>query len=360
LIASSNTTATPKRSANFAGLRYVNPLEPGLRRLKFGAGFRYINPKNHPISDQRLIERIQKIVIPPAWKDVWICRDSKGHIQAMGRDDRGRKQYIYHPKWSEARDEDKFHRMLEFGEVVPKIRAEVEKRLRPPGLKKSKVLAAVVRLLDIGGMRVGNEEYVHQNKSYGLTTLRNRHVKVNGNSVNLRFRGKSGKEQNLSIEHPTIAKIVRKCQHLPGQFLFEYVADDGVHHITSADVNEFLLNVSGRHFTAKDFRTWKATVLAASTLSQFLGNATAIRAGKGIVMAAVKHVAEHLGNTPAICRKSYIHPAIFQCFSDGTLGRFFLNNRDTPMENRSAEKAVLQMLRQIETKQDRKVDKRTK
>jgi DNA topoisomerase-1 len=319
--------------------------------LRLGAGFRYQRANKRPIADRKLLGRIQKLAIPPAWNEVWICRDSRGHIQATGRDARGRKQYIYHPRWSETRDEDKFQRMLEFGRALPKIRGEVVRQLRRPGLDRTKVLAAVIRLLDVGGMRVGNEEYVNQNNSYGLTTLRNRHVKVNGHCVRLRFRGKGGKEQELSIEHPTIAKIIRKCQHLPGQYLFEYFAEDGVHHITSADVNDFLLEISGQNFTAKDFRTWKATVLAATTLSTFIGKANTVRAGRKIVMAAVQRVADHLGNTPAICKKSYIHPAIFECFSDGTLGKFLAGDQGKKAEHRTAEKAVLQMLRGIQRKQ---------
>lgn len=213
------------------------------------------------------------------------------------------------------------------------------------------MLAAVTRMLDVGGMRVGNEEYVQENNSYGLTTLRNRHARVTGQCVRLRFRGKGGKEQALSIEHPTIAKIIRKCQHLPGQFLFEYFADDGVHHITSADVNNFLFEISGRNFTAKDFRTWKATVLAATTLSQLMGKATTVRAGGKIIMAAVKRVADHLGNTPAICKKSYIHPAIFRCFSDGTLGRMLVGNHNIRKDQQVGETAVLKMLQGIQGKQ---------
>jgi DNA topoisomerase-1 len=340
-----------QRSARDAGLRYVNVSETGLKRSKFGTQFRYISANNRAIGDQKVIARIQKLAIPPAWDQVWICRDSRGHIQATGRDARGRKQYIYHPKWSETRDENKFHRMLEFGRALPKIRSHVNRHLRRPNLDRPKVLAAVIRLLDLGAMRVGNEEYVHQNNSYGLTTLRNRHAKVNGDCVHLRFRGKGGKEQAMSIEHPAIAKIIRKCQHVPGQFLFEYFADDGIHHITSADVNGFLFEISAQNFTAKDFRTWKATVLAATTLSQLMGRKTTIRAGTKIVMATVKRVADHLGNTPAICKKSYIHPAVFQCFSDGTLGRFLTGNQNTKREQRVGENAVLQMLRAIQRKQ---------
>lgn len=349
-MSATNVTEVPQRSARYVGLRYVNSSEIGLRRSGFGSGFRYLRANNRAIADPKVLARIQKLAIPPAWKKVWICRDSRGHIQATGCDSRGRKQYIYHPRWSEARDENKFQRMLEFGRALPKIRAEVDRQLRRSGLDKNKVLAAVIRLLDVGGMRVGNEEYVHQNNSYGLTTLRNRHVKINGQCVHLRFRGKGGKEQDLSIEHPTIAKIIRKCQHLPGQFLFEYFADDGVHHITSSDVNNFLFETSGRNFTAKDFRTWKATVLAATTLSQLMGKATAVRAGDRIVMAAVRRVADHLGNTPAICKKSYIHPAIFKCLADGTLGRFLVGKHKRK-EHRVGENAVLQMLHGIQRKQ---------
>jgi DNA topoisomerase I len=244
-----------QRAAKYAGLRYVNSSEIGLKGVKSGARFRYQGASDRTIADQKVITRIDKLAIPPAWNQVWICRDSRGHIQATGRDARGRKQYIYHPGWRETRDEDKFHRMFEFGRALPKIRTQVDRQLRRQGLDRLKVLAAVIRLLDVGGMRVGNEEYAHQNNSFGLTTLRNRHASVNGNCVRLRFRGKGGKEQDVSVEHPTIAKIIRKCQHLPGQFLFEYLAEDRVHHITSADVNDFLLEISGQDFPAKDFRT---------------------------------------------------------------------------------------------------------
>lgn len=347
-MSATHVTDVPQRSAKQAGLRYVNSSESGLSRARFGAAFRYLRANHRTIADQQVITRIKKRAIPPAWNEVWICRDSRGHIQATGRDSRGRKQYIYHPRWRETRDDNKFHRMLEFGRALPKIRAEVDRRLRRQGLDRDKVLAAVIRLLDTGGMRVGNEEYVHQNNSFGLTTLRNRHVRVNGHCVRLRFRGKGGKEQELSIEHPTIAKIIRKCQHLPGQFLFEYIAEDGVHHITSDDVNEFLFEISGQSFTAKDFRTWKATVLAATTLAQLTGKTSTVRAGRRVVMAAVKRVADHLGNTPAICKKSYIHPAVFQCFLDGTLGKFLVGNQDMKKEQRASEHAVLQMLQRIQ------------
>jgi len=344
------TTDAPRRSAKGAGLRYANSAESGFQRLKAGAGFRYLRPTHRPITDQKTLARIRKLAIPPAWTSVWICRDSRGHIQATGRDARGRKQYIYHSKWSEVRDEDKFHRVLEFGRALPKIRSELERHLRQPGLTKNKVLAAVIRLLDVGGMRVGNEEYVQQNGSYGLTTLRNRHARVNGKCIYLRFRGKGGKEQTLSIEHPIIAKIIRKCQHLPGQFLFEYFADDGVHHITSEEVNDFLMEITGQNFTAKDFRTWKATVVAMAALAPWIGKATTVGSSKKIVMEAVKRVADHLGNTPAICRKSYIHPAIIQCFSEGTLGKFLVGKSKAASPSRKVEQAVVSLLQRLHKK----------
>jgi DNA topoisomerase I len=259
----------PQRSAAEAGLRYVSDRQPGIRRIRSGAGFRYRAPGGALVRDPARLGQIKSLAIPPAWTDVRICPDPQGHLQAVGRDDRRRKQSRYHPRWREVRDENKYNRMIAFGKVLPKIRQRVHRDLGKKGLVRERVLAAIVRLLEMSAVRVGKEEYAHHNKSYGLTTLRQRHAKVSGPRVTFRFRGKSGKEHQIDVEHPILARIVRKCQDLPGQDLFQYVDEEGqVHDVTSGDVNEYLAGIAGGSFTAKDFRTWTGTVLAALALRE--------------------------------------------------------------------------------------------
>jgi len=305
-------------AAREAGLRYITSRSRGIRRVRAGKGFQYFTPENRVLKDEQTLKRIRTIAIPPAWTDVWICTDANGHIQATGRDARKRKQYRYHCRWREVRDENKYNRMIAFGQVLPKIRRRVRRDLRARGLGREKVLAALVRLLDLSAIRVGNDEYANHNKSYGLTTLKNRHAKVNGSKIHLRFRGKSGKDHAITIDHPALSRIVKRCQDLPGQELFQCVEDGTVRSVTSGDVNQYLLEISGRDFTSKDFRTWTGTVLAARALREFEKAGSRAKAKKNIVRA-IERVAERLGNTPAVCKKCYIHPAILDAYLEGTL-----------------------------------------
>ena len=305
--------------ARKAGLRYVNPHDPGIHRIKAGDGFRYVDHRGRVVSDQPTLHRIRSLVLPPAWVDVWICRDARGHLQATGYDARGRKQYRYHADWRRVRDESKYERMLHFAAALPAIRRRVRHDLRIPGLGRQKVIAAIVRLLDLSAARVGNEQYAKENGSFGLTTLRNRHAHVHGSHIELDFKGKASKQQHLIIDHPILSRIVRKCQHLPGQKLFEYVDDDqNVHRLGSDDVNHYLAGIAGHEFTSKDFRTWKATVLALKEL-QGCPPCEALRTRKSNLVRAIATVADNLGNTPAICKKCYIHPQILDRYLAGTL-----------------------------------------
>jgi DNA topoisomerase-1 len=289
-----------------AGLRYSLDGEPGIRRRNGRAGFRYVDAKGRAIRDAETILRIRKLAIPPAWTDVWICKDARGHLQATGRDARGRKQYRYHARWRQHRDAGKFDRLVEFAAALPAIRRRVRNDLALPGLERRKVLAALVRLLETTCFRIGNEKYAEENESYGLTTLRNRHVRVAGQHVELQFRGKSGKFHKASIEDERLARIIRRCRELPGQALFEYLDDEGnAQAIGSSDVNEYLKEIAGADVTAKDFRTWAGSVLVANELARRDGPV-----GPSHMVAAVQQAARRLGNTPAICRKSYVHPRI--------------------------------------------------
>lgn len=309
----------PVVSARVAGLRYVSDQNPGIRREQSGKNFRYRGPGGKIVADKETLARIKSLAIPPAWTDVWICPDPNGHLQATGRDDRRRKQFRYHPRWREIRDETKYARMIAFARALPKIRRRVKKDMALSGLPRNKVLATVVRLLEVSLIRVGNDEYARENDSFGLTTMRNKHVDVRGATLRFHFRGKSGKWHNVDIRDRRIAKIVERCQDLPGQELFQFVDDDGERRdVRSEDVNEYLREVSGEDFTAKDFRTWAGTVLAAMALREFEKFDTKAQAKKNVV-AAIESVAEKLGNTPAVCRKCYIHPHVLDSYMDGTL-----------------------------------------
>ncbi|MEN9933887.1 MAG: topoisomerase [Chloroflexota bacterium] len=309
----------PAESAKSAGLRYVNDKTPGIRREQAGDGFRYFGPKGDEITDEEQLKRFRSLAIPPAYTDVWICPDPRGHIQATGRDAKGRKQYRYHPRWHAVRDESKYHRTIAFGRALPGIRARVDQDLKRPGIPREKVLAALVRLLETTLIRVGNDEYARTNKSFGLTTIRDKHVEVNGATVRFKFRGKSGKFHTIDLRDRRLATIVRRSKDLPGQELFQYEDDDGnVVDITSDDVNAYLREIAGEEFTAKDFRTWAGTVLAAQTL-QSIGGADTKKAIKAKVKEAIESVAERLGNTPSICRKCYVHPVVLEAYMDGTL-----------------------------------------
>ncbi len=313
----------PKAAAKLAKLRYVNDTKPGIARTrhtgKEGETWRFFKPDGAEITDEAEIARIKKLAIPPAYTDVWICPHPNGHLQAVGRDARGRKQYRYHARWRLVRDEAKYARMLVFGAALPIIRDRVRKDLAREGLPKPKVIAAIVALLEKTVMRVGNEEYARQNGSFGLTTLRSRHVKVRAGHVVFDFKGKHGIKQHIDLGDRRLANLVAKCQDLPGQDLFQYHNDAGdLHHVTSDDVNDYLQEATGEDITAKDFRTWAATNLAVTVLAEFERFDNATTAKKNVVQA-VELVAKQLGNTPAICRKCYIHPAVFEGYLDGSL-----------------------------------------
>lgn len=305
-------------TAHQAGLRYVTDEMPGIRRETSGHGFRYRYPTGDIVHDEEVLKRIKILAVPPAWTEVWICPDPVGHLQATGRDARGRKQNRYHPRWREVRDETKYARMLAFARVLPKIRHRVQADLSLPGLPRKKVLATVVRLLELSLIRVGNPEYARENESYGLTTLRNRHVRVNGSSVRFHFRGKGGKWHDVDVEDRRLAKIIKSCHDLPGQELFQYVDQEGKRQpITSEDVNSYLGEITGEDFTAKDFRTWAGTVLAAMALCECGPCST--KESKKNVLRAIESVAERLGNTVAVCRKCYVHPEVLQGYIEGVL-----------------------------------------
>lgn len=309
----------PVESARVAGLRYVSDTKPGIRRVMGTLGFRYISPSGRTIRDAAEVKRLNALAVPPAWTDVWICPDPRGHLQATGRDARGRKQYRYHPQWRAVRDETKYDRMLAFASALPAIRARTEADLARRGLPRDKVLATVVQLLEKSLIRVGNDEYAKQNGSFGLTTLRDKHVDVRGETLRFEFRGKSGVKHRVSVGDRRLARIVRQCRDIPGQELFQYVGDDGRHHrIGSTDVNAYLKEITGQDFTAKDFRTWAGTVLACTALRELETAETASAAKKNVVRA-IEAVAGVLGNTVTVCRKSYIHPTVIESYTDGSL-----------------------------------------
>jgi DNA topoisomerase I len=307
--------SSQKKSAAARGLVYISDGEPGIQRRGKPGTLTYVDHRGRQVNDEKILERIRNLAIPPAWTDVWICRNPRGHLQATGRDARGRKQYRYHAQWREHRDEAKYNRLPQFAKALPRIRRAVQRDLRQRGLTREKVLAAVVQLLETTLIRVGNEEYARGNGSYGLTTFRDQHVHVNGRGViRFDFRGKSGKRHRLLLCDPRLAKIVRGCQDLPGQVLFQYLDESGKRRsVKSADVNDYLRECCGEDFTAKDFRTWAATVLAVSALSDCEPPKTEGQA-KRRVNGVIKSVSERLGNTPAICRKSYVHPGVLELF----------------------------------------------
>jgi DNA topoisomerase-1 len=307
-----------KAATRAARLRYVNLEEPGIARIRRGKGFSYRAYSGRAVG-RAARQRIERLAIPPAWTDVWICKDENGHIQAVGRDARGRKQYRYHDAFRRTRDKDKYEHLLAFARVLPRIRSRVEKDLRGSRLTKERVLAAVVRLLDLTHLRIGNEEYARENESFGLTTARNRHASVGSGRVRLAFRGKGGSLNRVEVSDSRLARLVARCQDLPGQRLFEWCDDgDNVRPLKSDDVNEYLRTISGADVTAKDFRTWAATLCAVCTLER-LGPRTTQSQRKKAVLEAVREAAGTLGNTPAVCRRSYIHPEPLDAYLAGTL-----------------------------------------
>jgi DNA topoisomerase-1 len=305
--------------ARAVGLRYVSDDKPGIRRKVRGDSFEYVDKDGQHITDDDTLARIKSLAIPPAWTDVWICPRPNGHLQATGRDAKGRKQYRYHPRWRSVRDENKYSRMIAFGRALPDLRRKVHEHLSLPGLPREKVLATLVYLLEATMIRVGNEEYARTNRSYGLTTLRDKHVQISGSQLQFQFKGKSGVQHKTTLRDPRIARIVRRSRDLPGQELFQYIDENGERcTVDSSDVNDYLRTLTGEDFTAKDFRTWSGTMLAALALQEFEKCDTATQAKKNVVQA-IESVAKKLGNTPAICRKCYVHPAVMEGYLDGSL-----------------------------------------
>ncbi|MEO7093418.1 MAG: DNA topoisomerase IB [Polyangiales bacterium] len=319
LLPTLETAASPA-VARAVGLRYVADGGKGITRRRAGKGFSYRSPDGAPIKDEDTLRRIRSLAIPPAYRDVWICADPLGHLQATGRDAKGRKQYRYHARWREVRDAVKFHRMLAFAAVLPRVREATDKDLQRQGLPREKVLALVVRLLERTRIRVGNEEYARDNESYGLTTMRNEHVEVRGATVRFAFRGKSGKSHEVAVTDRRLARVLSRCLEIDGQELFQYLDDSGQRRsIDSSDVNAYLREITGDEFTAKDFRTWAGTVHAAAVLRD-CDACTSQRDGRAKLKRCLDEVSKRLGNTPAVCRKAYVHPAVFESFTGSWLG----------------------------------------
>ena len=305
-------------SARAAGLRYVGDAAPGIRRVARGGGFAYVDADDRPVRDDETLARIRALAVPPAWTDVWICASERGHLQATGRDARGRKQYRYHKKWRKTRDEAKYGRLIDFAEAVPALRKKVLADMALPGLPREKVIATVVRLLDKTLIRVGNDEYARDNGSYGLTTMRAKHVEVSGSTVRFEFKGKSGKTHSIDVNDARAARIVRRCRELPGYELFQYIDEDGERRtVGSEDVNDYVRNAMGQDFTAKDFRTWAGTVFCATALAA-VGGFESEREAKANVNDAIRAVAALLGNTPAVSRACYVHPQLVDSYLDGS------------------------------------------
>ena len=309
----------PRHSATAAGLRYVTDQIPGITRKRAGKGFHYFGKSGQPIRDSKVLGRIKALAIPPAWRNVWICPNPYGHLQATGRDAKGRKQHRYHPRWREIRDATKYERLTAFVHALPRIRRKITRDLSKPELSRGKILATVVRLLEVTLIRVGNEEYARRNQSFGLTTLRDRHVKVTGSTVKFQFKGKSGVQHAVDFTDPRLAKIIKQSQEIPGYELFQYLDERGKpQSVESSDVNAYLRDITGQDFTAKDFRTWAGTVLAARALQEFQAFVSQAQAKRNVVQA-IESVAKRLGNTKAVCRKCYVHPRLLNSYMEGTL-----------------------------------------
>jgi DNA topoisomerase-1 len=340
-----------RHTAREAGLRYASDARPGWTRRRAGRGFSYRDTAGRPIRDRAALARIRALAIPPAWTDVWICPSPDGHLQASGRDARGRKQYRYHRRWTTRRDRAKFDRMLAFAEALPGIRRRCDRDLARSGLPREKVLAAVVRLLELTLIRVGNDEYARLNRSFGLTTMRDRHAHTEGSAIRFRFRGKSGQMHEVGLRDRRLAAVVRRCQELPGQDLFQYVDDEGeVRDVASDDVNAYLREVSGGDFTAKDFRTWAGTLLAYRALRALQPGETATGARRNVV-EAMRRTADGLGNTPAVARSAYVHPAVLEAYFDGAIAGALVEaaeeqQRPPGSATRAEERAVVTLLRQ--------------
>jgi DNA topoisomerase I len=342
-------------AAREAHLRWVSDDVPGITRRSRGAHFRYLNPDGSAVTDTTTLSRIRSLAIPPAWTGVWISTDPRGHIQATGRDARKRKQYRYHQRWREVRDDAKYDHSIEFAQALPRIRAQVDVDLRRRGLSRERVLAAVVRLLDLTLIRIGNPEYAKENKSYGLTTMRTTHATVDGDDIRLSFRGKGGKRVSAMVHDRRVARVMARCTSLAGEELFQYLDDDGeAHTVTSDDVNAYLQSAGGGDFTAKDFRTWAGTVITARSLRELGASATSTEEKRRMV-EAITVAATQLGNTVAVCRRSYVHPEVLSAYTDGTLLKLRFGSQSSaaaveePLTGnlRSDERAVLRLLRTV-------------
>lgn len=349
MTSKSEPALTAKGHSAGRGLLYTSDSLPGIRRCRRGKGFAYRDAKGRPIRQEKTLARIRSLVIPPAYTDVWICTDPRGHLQATGRDAKGRKQYRYHPRWRAWRDRGKFSHIAEFGSALPRLRRRVQKDLALPGLPQDKVLALVVRLLDETLMRIGNEAYAAENGSYGLTTLRSRHLHLGSGQLYFSFRAKSGKESRVTLNNQRLTRLVRRLHQLPGQRLFQYIDEHGAHlPVDSAMVNQYIREASGGDFTAKDFRTWKGTTAAIALLARTRRPKTAdSESARAIITDVVKEVATLLRNTPAVCRASYIHPAAFAGWQDGSLQKAV--SRTAAGNARQLERAVLRFLRHHKT-----------
>lgn len=347
----------PTESAKAAGLRYVYDNRPGITRRRVRNGFRYVDPDGHPIRDPDTVARIRSLAIPPAWTSVWICPLANGHLQATGRDARGRKQSRYHPLWRAIRDEAKYEHMLRFGNALPIIRQRVEHDLSLPGLPREKVLATIVRLLETTFIRIGNPEYARENHSYGLTTLRRRHVEIDGSRLTFHFKGKSGVDHTVNLTDRRLARIVKACHDIPGYELFEYLDHEGnPHNVSSNDVNDYLFEITQQRFTAKDFRTWAGTVLACLALREFEPCNSETQLKKNIVQA-ITAVAKRLGNTPSVCRKCYVHPAVVDAYLSGSMAQMISTNAEGNSEIarnalRPEESTLMHLLQQLKDTSD--------
>jgi DNA topoisomerase-1 len=350
----------PEHAARAAALRYVTDEKPGITRVPAGDGVAFVAPDGTPVEDEETLARIRALAIPPAWTSVWICPIAHGHLQATGRDSRGRKQYRYHKRWTEIRDETKFGRMLVFGKALPRIRRRVRRDLSTPGLSRERVLATIVRLLETTLIRVGNEEYARTNKSFGLTTMLGRHVQIKGPKILFRFRGKGGKAHEIGVSDRRLAALVRRCRDLPGQDLFQYLDDAGQPQpVDSGDVNDYLRAIAGDEFTAKDFRTWAGTLRAARALTEPSDNGDS--SAKSRMLRAIESVARELGNTPAVCRKCYIHPRVLEAFeSPALLDRWTAATAEggTAAGLTIAEGALLRFLQRAERRSQARADRR--
>lgn len=349
--------ADPGKSAAWAGLRYTSDSKPGYTRRKAGTGFYFLDEKGEKVVDEKVVARLQSLVIPPAWTEVWICKSPKGHLQVTGRDAKGRKQYIYHPQWQEARNLTKFGRMIEFGHALSKLREQLHHDITSRKLDRRKVTALVLSIMDNALIRIGNRHYAKSNDSYGLTTLRDKHVKINGNSVKFSFVGKKGVAQQIDLKDRRLARLVKKCKDIPGYDLFQYFDENGERQtLESGDVNEYLREATSHDFSAKDFRTWGGTVLMVKCLEAVLDENPELDKEKAI-KAAVKDVAKGLGNTPSVCSKYYIHPEVINLFREDRLVNYLKRHDPSKPKTRNLtgmEELVLKMLERVAKERNRK------